>query len=172
LKEHLEAARKQVEAMGDPRQEEAAGKRAARQRALRERQQRLEQALAELEKVRQAKQADKEQARASQSDPQARIMKQSDGGYAPSYNVQLSTEASNRVIVGAEVSQCGSDYGQLIGAVAQVEENVGANRRRSWSMVGLLRARTSWPWRSRESISLVRCRRPIRARPTNNGGGA
>ena len=46
LKEHLEAARKQVEAMGDPRQEEAAGKRAARQRALRERQQRLEQALA------------------------------------------------------------------------------------------------------------------------------
>ena len=126
LKEHLEAARKQVEAMGDPRQEEAAGKRAARQRALRERQQRLEQALEEVEKVRQAKQADKEQARASQSDPQARIMKQSDGGYAPSYNVQLSTEASNRVIVGAEVSQCGSDYGQLIGAVAQVQENLGS----------------------------------------------
>jgi len=125
LKEHLEAARKQVEAMGDPRQEEAAGKRAARQRALRERQQRLEQALAELEKVRQAKQADKEQARASQSDPQARIMKQSDGGYAPSYNVQLSTEASHRILVGTEVSQCGSDYGQLIGAVAQVEENLG-----------------------------------------------
>ena len=125
LKEHLEAARKQVETMGDPRQEEAAGKRAARQRALRERQQRLEQALEEVEKVRQAKQADKEQARASQSDPEARIMKQSDGGYAPSYNVQLSTEASNRVIVGAEVSQCGSDYGQLIGAVAQVEENLG-----------------------------------------------
>ena len=125
LQEHLAAARKQVETMGDPRQEEAAGKRAARQRALRERQQRLEQALEEVEKVRQAKQADKEQARASQSDPEARIMKQSDGGYAPSYNVQLSTEASNRVIVGVEVSQCGSDYGQLIGAVAQVEENLG-----------------------------------------------
>jgi hypothetical protein len=120
LKEHLEAARKQVEAMGDPRQEEAAGKRAARQRALRERQQRLEQALAELEKVRQAKPADKEQARASQSDPQARIMKQSDGGYAPSYNVELSTEASHRILVGTGVSQCGSDYGQLIGAGAQV----------------------------------------------------
>jgi hypothetical protein len=52
-------------------------------------------------------------------------MKQSDGGYAPSYNVQLSTEASNRIIVGAEVSQCGSDYGLLIGAVAQVEKNLG-----------------------------------------------
>jgi hypothetical protein len=132
LKEHLEAARKQVEAMGDPRQEEAAGKRAARQRALRERQQRLEQALAELEKVRQAKQADKEQARASQSDPQARIMKQSDGGYAPSYNVQLSTEASHRILVGTEVSQCGSDYGQLsLGRWPRWRGTWGANRRRS-----------------------------------------
>jgi transposase len=125
LKEHLEAARKQVEAMGDPREEEPARKRAAQERARRERQERLEQALEELEKIRQAKRADKEQARASQSDPQARIMKQSNGGYAPSYNVQLSTEASNRIIVGAGVSQSGSDYGQLIGAVAQVEANLG-----------------------------------------------
>lgn len=126
LKEHLEAARKQVEAMGDPREEEPKRKRAAQKRALRERQQRLEQALEEVQKVRQAKRPqDKEQARASQSDPQARVMKQSDGGYAPSYNVQLSTEASHRLIVGADVSQSGSDYGQLIGAVAQVEANLG-----------------------------------------------
>lgn len=126
LKEHLEAARKQVEAMGDPRQEEPARQRAARDRALRERQQRLEQALEEVQKVRQAKRAqDKDQARASQSDPQARIMKQSDGGYAPSYNVQLSTEASHRIIVGAQVTQSGSDFVHLIGAVAQVEHNLG-----------------------------------------------
>lgn len=125
LKEHLEAARQQVEAMGDARQEEPTRKRAAQERAVRERQQRLEEALEEVQKVRQAKRADKEQARASQSDPQARIMKQSDGGYAPSYNVQLSTEASNRVIVGAGVSQSGSDFVHLIGAVAQVEANLG-----------------------------------------------
>jgi len=125
LKEHLEAARKQVEAMGDARQEGPSRKRAAQERAVRERQQRLEQALEEVQKVREAKRADKEQARASQSDPQARIMKQSDGGYAPSYNVQLSTEASNRVIVGAGVSQSGSDFVHLIGAVAQVEANLG-----------------------------------------------
>jgi transposase len=87
LKEHLAAARQQVEAMGDPREEE--------------------------------------QARASQSDPQARVMKQSDGGFAPSYNVQLSTEASHRIIVGAGVSQSGSDFVHLIGAVAQVEQNLG-----------------------------------------------
>jgi transposase len=126
LKEHLAAARKQVEAMGDPRQEESARKRAAQERALRERQQRLEQALEEVQKVRQAKRSQaKEQARASQSDPQARIMKQSNGGYAPSYNVQLSTEASNRIIVGTDVSQSGSDFVHLIGAVAQVQQNLG-----------------------------------------------
>jgi transposase len=126
LKEHLEAARKQVEAMGDPREEEPSRKRAARERALRERQQRLEQALEEVQKVREAKRQDKEQARASQSDPQSRIMKQSDGGYAPSYNVQLSTEASHRIIVGAQVSQSPTDTHQLIGAVAQIEQNLGA----------------------------------------------
>lgn len=125
LKEHLEAARKQVEAMGDPREEEPTRKRAAQERALRERQQRLEQALEEVQKVREAKQQDKEEARASQSDPQARIMKQSNGGYAPSYNVQLSTDAAHKIIVGTGVTQSGSDYGQLIGAVTRVEANLG-----------------------------------------------
>src|SRR3982750_3376886 len=110
LKEHLEKARK----------------RAAQERALRERQERLDQALEEVQKVRQAKRSqDKEHARASESDPQARIMKQSDGGYAPSYNVQLSTEASHRIIVGADVSQSGSDFVHLMGAVKQVEANLG-----------------------------------------------
>jgi len=125
LQEHLEAARQQVEAMGDPRQEEPSRKGAAQERALRERKQRLEQALEEVQKVREAKREDKEQARASESDPQARIMKQSDGGYAPSYNVQLSTDAAHKIIVGTGVTQSGSDYGQLIGAVARVEANLG-----------------------------------------------
>jgi transposase len=126
LKEHLEAARKQVEAMGDPREEEPKRKRAAQERALRERQQRLEQALEEVQKVRQVKRPQqKDQARASQSDPEARIMKQSNGGFAPSYNVQISTEASNRIIVGTAVTQSRSDYGELVGAVARVEQNLG-----------------------------------------------
>jgi hypothetical protein len=125
LQEHLAAARQQVEAMGDPREEEPARKRAARQRAARERQGRLEQALEQVEKIREAKRQDKEQARASQSDPQARIMKQPDGGFAPSYNVQLSTEASHRIIVGTAVTQSRSDYGELIGAVLRVEQNLG-----------------------------------------------
>jgi transposase len=124
--QHLEAARAQVAAMDDPRAEESPRVQAARQRAARERQARLEQAQAELEKIRAVKNGAEAQAQArvSLTDPQARVMKQSDGGYAPSYNVQLSTDAAHTIIVGAGVSQCGSDYGELVGGVQRVEQNL------------------------------------------------
>ncbi len=127
LRAHLEEARKQVEAMGDPRGEEVSQRVAkARERAARERKQRLELAVAELEKVRacKASKEDKEKARVSESDPEARVMKQSDGGYAPSYNVQISTDAAHGLIVGVAVSQSGSDYEELVPAVDRVEENL------------------------------------------------
>ena len=87
----------------------------------------MEQALAELEKIREAKAGGeaKEQARVSQTDPSARIMKQGDGGYAPSYNAQISTDAAHGIIVGAGVSQAASDYGELVGSVDRVEQNTG-----------------------------------------------
>jgi transposase len=128
LRAHLELARQQVEAMGDPRAEDVSKRvAAARQRALREREQRLEQALAELEAIRAAK-ADaeaKQQARASMTDPQARVMKQPDGGYAPSYNVQVSTDGAEGAIVGVGLTQSGSDYRELEAGVERVEENLG-----------------------------------------------
>ena len=90
IRVHLEAAREQVEQMGDPRTAEEISPRVAkaRQRAAREKQQLLEKALEELEKIRVCKsgQEEKKKARVSMSDPEARIMKQSDGGFAPSYN--------------------------------------------------------------------------------------
>lgn len=127
IRAHLAAAREQVVAMGDPRAEPSIRQRAARVRAKREHSQRLEQALAELEKIREAKAGSeaKEQARVSQTDPEARIMKQGDGGYAPSYNAQLSTDAAHGLIVGVGVSQAASDYGELVDAVDRVEESTG-----------------------------------------------
>ena len=124
---HLAAARQQVQALAEPGADEPARQVAARQRAVRERQERLERALGELKKIRESKSgtAAHESARASLSDPEARIMKQSDGGYAPSYNVQLSTDAAHKIIVGAGVSQSASDYGELAGAVERVEQNLG-----------------------------------------------
>jgi hypothetical protein len=89
----------------------------------------VEQALAQLEAIRQSKEtpAEKQAARASLSDPEARVMKQPDGGYAPSYNVQLSTEASHKIIVGVGVSQNGSDGGQLMDGVERVRANLQAS---------------------------------------------
>ena len=128
LRAHVEAARAQVEAMGDPRSEEVTKRvAAARQRGLRERRQRLEEALKELEKMRAAKSDEeaKQQAGGSMSDPQARVMKQADGGYAPSYNVQVSTDGAAGAIVGVGVTQAGSDYRELEAGVERVEENLG-----------------------------------------------
>jgi transposase len=124
---HLEAARQQVEAMGDPRADESARQRAARQRAARQRQERLEQALKELDQIRQTKNdaKEKESARVSLSDPTARIMKDGRGGYGPSYNVQITTDAKNKIIVGAGVSQSSSDAGELMPGMDRVQENLG-----------------------------------------------
>lgn len=52
-------------------------------------------------------------------------MKQRDGGFAPSYNVQISTDAAPRIIGGVGVNQLGSEYGQLGPALDKVEANRG-----------------------------------------------
>jgi transposase len=128
LRAHLEAAAQQVQQLAQESAEEATRQQAAKQRAAREREQRVEQALRELEQIRAVKRGaeEKEQARASSSDPEARVMKQARGGYAASYNVQLSTEASHKIVVAVGLSQSSTDYGELVGAVAQVEQNLGA----------------------------------------------
>ena len=127
IRSHLQAAREQVAAMGDPRAEPSARQRAARQRAQRERTQRLEQALEELAKIREVKAGSeaKAQARVSQTDPEARIMKQGNGGFAPSYNAQISTDAAHGLIVGVGVTPCGSDYGELVPAMERIEQSTG-----------------------------------------------
>lgn len=131
LRVHLEAASKQVAEMGDPRTTEEVNPRVAkaRQRVVREKKERLEKALEELEAIRASKTStqEKKKVRVSLSDPEARIMKQSDGGYAPSFNVQVTTDAKEKVIVGVGVSQCASDYGELVAAMERVQEATGRN---------------------------------------------
>jgi hypothetical protein len=127
LQQHLELARQQVEQLSDPNCEEPSQRAAkARQRAVREKKDRLELALKELEKLREEK-APKERAdaRVSTSDPEARKMKHNDGGYAASYNVQLSTDAAQDIIVAIGVTQDRHDGDQLIPAIAEIQHNTG-----------------------------------------------
>jgi transposase len=128
LQRHLELARKQVEQMGDPLSEELTQRVVrARQRALREKQERLKMALKELEKIEASRgqSAEKKEGRASTTDPEARVMLQAKGAYGPGYNVQLSTDARAKIIVGVGVSQSANDAGELEPGVERVEANLG-----------------------------------------------
>src|SRR4030095_1474852 len=83
IREHLEQARQQVAALGDPRNDECSPKvKPAQARGGGQQQERLESALEELQKLqaRRAGEKTKREARVSTSDPQARVMKQSDKG--------------------------------------------------------------------------------------------
>lgn len=128
LQDHLRLAREQVEQMGDPESEELSQRVAkARQRALREKQQRLEEALKALEQIEasRSKASEKQRARASSTDPDARVMLQAKGAYGPSYNMQLSTDAKAKIIVGVGVTQAPTDAAELEPAVDRVEANLG-----------------------------------------------
>jgi transposase len=127
LREHLELARQQVEQLSDPHSEELSQRAAkARQRAAREKKEKLEMALKELEKLQSEREPeDRADTRISTSDPEARKMKQNDGGYAASYNVQLSSDAANSIIVAVGVSQDRHDGDQLVPAMERVKDNTG-----------------------------------------------
>jgi transposase len=127
LRAHLEAARERVRAMGDPRQDPCRQRAAgAPERAAREKVEKLEQALQEMQQVQAAQgRAEKSERRVSETDPESRVMKQGDGGYAPSHNVQISTDAAHGLIVGVSVTQSASDQAQLLPALQEIERQTG-----------------------------------------------
>src|ERR1700686_1316049 len=127
IREHLEQARQRVAAMGDPRNDESSPKaKQAQARARRQQQERLESALEELQKLQARKVGEKakRETRVSTSDPQARVMKQSDEGFALSDNAQISADAAHGLIVGVAVTQAANDTGQLLPAVDRVEQRL------------------------------------------------
>src|SRR5262245_52767901 len=131
LQEHLAEAQEQVERLkreldDDP----AAGTRrqaAAQERAARERQQRLAEALQRLPELAAKKKPDeKDQARASTTDPEATVMKMADGGYRPAYNIQFAVCTGGQAIVGVGVLTTGSDLGQITPLLDQIADRFGA----------------------------------------------
>jgi transposase/IS5 family transposase len=138
LERCLAEARTQVAALANQVDEDqgAASRRqlAAQQRCAQDRQQRLEKALQQREQLAQLRQqqeqekgrpADPDQLRVSTTDPEARRMKMPDGGTRPAFNVQYATETQNGFIVGAAVTNSGSDGGQMQPMVEQVEARTG-----------------------------------------------
>lgn len=136
----LEEAKEQVAALKSQVDEDqgAASRReqAARERAAKERVERLEQARRELAKLEAANAAKApslkkkaEKLRASTTDPEARVMKMADGGFRPAYNVQFATDVSSGVVVGVEVTNAGTDAGEMPPMIDQVEARTGRRPR-------------------------------------------
>jgi len=101
---------------------------AAHLRAAEEREERIARALKQLPEVAAAKKrkgGNEEDARASTTDPDARVMKMGDGGFRPALNVQLATTCKEQVIVGMDVVNAGSDMAQLAPMVEQVAQRLG-----------------------------------------------
>jgi transposase len=103
---------------------------AARTRAARERLERVQQALAEVEKVQTAKAQQRElkrkarPARASTTDPEARVIKMADGGFRPAVNAQLNVDMGSRIIVGVDLSTA-ADVHLLEPMLDQTQERYG-----------------------------------------------
>ncbi len=135
LEAHRQEAREQVRKLREEAESESehplsdARRKAARKRAATEREQRLEKAMEELVGLQQQKEKRKKgtggQARCSTTDPEARTMKMGDGGFRPAYNVQFASDGASRMIVSVDVSDCGSDGGQMSPMQQNVSDRYG-----------------------------------------------
>jgi transposase len=130
LEEALVEAQQQVEALRQEVEEDPAAtdrrQRAARQRSARERAERIKAALERLPELEAKKKpGEKDRARCSTTDAEATVMKMADGGFRPAYNFQFATDTASQVIVGTAVETTGSDAGQLVPMVDQVEDRTG-----------------------------------------------
>lgn len=122
-KEQVECLRKELEE--DP---EATSRRqtAARQRAAEDRHRRVAAALAQMPQAEAKKPAaEKDKARVSTTDAEARVMKMGDGGFRPAYNAQFAVDTETQIVVGVEVSNSGSDQGQLVPMIEQLDKRYG-----------------------------------------------
>jgi transposase len=128
LAEALRVARRQVERTARHEDGPALSRQAAAQaRAAAEQLARVDEALAEMPAVEAAKARNKSTAtpRVSTTDPEARTMKMTDGGYRPAYNVQFATDVDGRAIVGVAVSNVGSDQPEFRPMLDQIIRRTG-----------------------------------------------
>src|SRR5216683_2174758 len=104
---------------------------AARARAAQERLERVQQALAQRQKLLELREQQKAEKgakfepaklRASTTDPEARAMKMPDGGTRPAYNFEFATTTGSGIVVGVDVTNSGSDCGQLGPMLEQLQE--------------------------------------------------
>ena len=99
---------------------------AARERVATERKSRIEAALKQLPEIEAKKKAEeKQKARVSTTDADARVMKMANGGFHPAYNAQFATDTKTQVIIGVDVTNNGGDRGEMGKMINQLDERYG-----------------------------------------------
>ena len=138
LRQCLQQAQEQIERLRQELEDdpEATKRRqvAARQRAAEDRHRRVAEALEQMAAVEAKKPAaERDKARVSTTDPEARVMKMADGGFRPGYNAQFAVDTETQIVVGVDLGNHGSDQGQLVPMLEQLETRYG--KRPSQSLV-------------------------------------
>lgn len=120
----LKRQEQQEKSINADKRSEAAVKKAAEQKLAR-----LKKSLEQVEQLAAKKEKRKkgsgQQARCSTTDPEARNMKMANGGYNPAFNVQFATDSASRMIVAVDVTNEGTDGGQLDPMSQALESNYG-----------------------------------------------
>jgi transposase len=131
LQQHLSEAQELLSGIKQRAKEDPAAA-SRRAQAAQRREQRIRAALAQLPQVQAAKRRNghrnkggAEDARASTTDADARVMKMGDGGFRPAYNVQMATTCDEQLVVGVAVTNAGTDMAQMAPMVQQVIERTG-----------------------------------------------
>ena len=125
IEEYLQLAREHLDELERQEAEEPITKKQqqARQRAARQKEEKLQEALQEIEPLRAArKDNNSKQPQASTTDPKARFMWTSDNGVAPVYNVQITADAAQGLIADVEVVNDPRDSEQIVAAMDRLEQ--------------------------------------------------
>jgi len=130
LEEYLKKAAEHVEAVeGEAEGEASRREEAARERARRERQERVAAAQEQFQKLQTERGvAEASKVQVSKTEPEARVMKlPRGGGFGPAYNLQLATDAKEKIIVAAVLSDCGADTRLLETVMNEVKQTCGVD---------------------------------------------
>jgi transposase len=130
LEKCLQEAEAQIDALRAELENDATGssrrQQAAKERAATERKARIEAALKHLPEIEAKKKTDEKQnARESTTDAEARVMKMANGGFRPAYNAQFATDTKTQIITGVDVTNNGGDRGEMGRMISQLEKRYG-----------------------------------------------
>jgi len=102
------------------------------------------------------------------SDPDSRVMKTRNNGKCPAYNLQVSVDADNQIIVAMELTASETDHGYLPKMVEQTESNTGVSPDISLADSGYWDEKTlKWIEQSKHDVLIPVMEQPREAKRTD-----